>query len=121
MRNYELMRLVLLEVKQSNKPISMIDFQGLYEHSEIKEELIRLSDEGLITQKITSKNFASVKIESLTKEGANFVRSLENEEVFTIIFDTLKRANLDLSYPLLQEVCDEIVKRYVMSKIPENI
>lgn len=121
MRNYEVMRFVLLEVKQSDKPISMIDFQGLYEHSEIKEELIRLSDEGLIAQKITSKNYATAKIESLTKEGADFARSIENEEVFTIVHRTLERANVDLSYPLLQEVCNEIVKRYVMSKIPEII
>lgn len=121
MRNYEIMRSVLLAVKHTKEPISLIDFEGMCEHSDLRDELIRLSDEGLIAQKITSKNYATVKIESLTKEGADFARSIENGEVFAIIHKTLERANVDLSYPLLQEVCTEIVKRYVMSKIPAII
>ena len=32
---------------------------------------------------------------------------------------TLEGAGLDLSYPLLKKVCETIVERYVMSKIPE--
>lgn len=54
----------------------------------------------------------------LTDEGREFYRLVENEEVWRIVLDTLGRAGVDVSYPLLKEVCEEIVKRYVTQFIP---
>lgn len=49
------------------------------------------------------------------------MRNIENLRVWSIVSKTLEAANLDLSYPLLKEVCDEIIRRYVMGKIPKDL
>ena len=48
------------------------------------------------------------------------MRNIENERVWMLVLQTLEVAGLDLSYPLLKEVTDEIVRRYVMGKIPKE-
>ena len=120
MRNYCLMRTILLAVKKSDEPLRFLDFKG-WSHDDIKEEFMRLSDEGLIAAEITLNNYVAVELNELTKEGNDFARNIENGKVWLIVYETLKDANLDLSYPLLKEVSDEIVKRYVMSKIPKDL
>lgn len=120
MRNYQVMRAILDVLRKATEPKEFNDFAGLGSHEEVCEELIRLSDEGLIKEKITTKNYIGVEISGLTKEGNDFAREIENGKVFAIIYGVLKDADLDLSYPLLRDVCDEIVKRYVMSKIPDS-
>ena len=47
----------------------------------------------------------------LTSNGHEFYRLIENNDVWAIVLDTLKQAGVDISYPLLKEVCEEIVKR----------
>ena len=118
MRNYTLMRGILLAIRNADKPLIFDDFSKAGTYEDVREELLRLSDENLIAEEITPNNLVSVEMETLTKEGANFARCIENDRVFAIVYRTLKEADLDLSYPFLKEVCDEVAKRYVMSKIP---
>lgn len=122
MRNYELMRSILCKAATLKEPLSIGVFLSHYDFEEIKEEITRLSDEGLIQHSIVWEacEMASGKITGITEEGRAFLRNIENERVWMLIEQTLKDANLDLSYPLLKEVCEEIVRRYVMSKIPNE-
>ena len=102
------------------EPLSIGVFLNNYEFAEAKEEITRLGNEGLIQHNIVweAYNIANGKITGITETGREFLRNIENERVWLLIEQTLKEANLDLSYPLLNEVCEEIVRRYVMSKIP---
>ena len=122
MRNYELMRSILCKAATLKEPLSIGVFLSHYDFEEIKEEITRLSDEGLIQHSIVWEacEMASGKITGITEEGRAFLSNIENERVWMLIEQTLKDANLDLSYPLLKEVCEEIVRRYVMSKIPNE-
>ena len=122
MRNYELMRYILCKAATLKEPLSIGVFLNNYEFEEIQEEITRLNDEGLIQHSIVWEacEMASGKITGITEEGRAFLRNIENERVWMLIEQTLKDANLDLSYPLLKEVCEEIVRRYVMSKIPSE-
>ena len=122
MRNYELMRSILCKAATLKEPLSIGVFLSHYEVAEIREEITRLNIEGLIQHSIVWEacEMASGKITGITEEGRAFLRNIENERVWMLIEQTLKDANLDLSYPLLKEVCEEIVRRYVMSKIPNE-
>ena len=122
MRNYELMRSILCKAASLKEPLSIGVFLSHYEVAEIREEITRLNIEGLIQHSIVWEacEMASGKITGITEEGRAFLRNIENERVWMLIEQTLKDANLDLSYPLLKEVCEEIVRRYVMSKIPSE-
>ena len=122
MRNYELMRTILCKVATLKEPLSIGVFLNNYEFEEIQEEITRLNDEGLIQHNIVweAHEIANGKITGITETGRAFLRNIENERVWMLIEQTLKDANLDLSYPLLKEVCEEIVRRYVMSKIPSE-
>ena len=123
MRNYELMRNILKKVAKENKALTLNDFSHYGSFEELHEELNRLKHEGLIEHNMTWTygTFDGGKVTAITEDGRAFYRNLENEKVWGLIQDTLKDADLDLSYPLLKEVCDEIVKRYVMGKIPKSI
>lgn len=122
MRNYELMRSILCKAASLKEPLSIGVFLSHYEVAEIREEITRLNIEGLIQHSIVWEacEMASGKITGITETGRAFLRNIENERVWMLIEQTLKDANLDLSYPLLKEVCEEIVRRYVMSKIPNE-
>ena len=123
MRNYDLMRAILCKVANSEKAPAVRDFRGFGEIEDIRQELERLKNEGLIVHDIKweAPEISYGKVTSITQEGKNFLRNIENEHVWALICKTLEDANLDLAYPLLKEVCDEIVKRYVMSKIPKEL
>ena len=123
MRNYELMRYILCKAATLKEPLSIGVFLNNYEFEEIQEEITRLNDEGLIQHSIVWEAYeiANGKITGITETGRAFLRNIENERVWLLIEQTLDAANLDLSYPLLKEVCEEIVRRYVMAKIPREL
>lgn len=132
MRNYELMRNILLKVSKDCKgeakclPLSEIQewLEGsFFSVKDAKTEVQRLTDEELIDSKIVYSSFSGLKegkIFGITPKGEEFLRLIEEPHVWEICSKTLKNAGIDLSYPFLKEVCEEIVKRYVMSKIPDN-
>ena len=60
-------------------------------------------------------------IDGLTDDGRSLLRDIESDDVWKICLDTLEGADVDLSYPLLKDVCETIVKRYVESFIPNKI
>lgn len=123
MRNYRLMRNVLKIIKNSIMPLTFVDFQRYGSYEDVQEELIRLKNEGLIEHDMTWScgSFDGGEVSGITEKGIDFFRDIQNDTVWDIIEKTLEEANLDLSYPLLKVVCDEIVKRYVMGKIPSDI
>lgn len=85
-------------------------------------EALRLVDDGLVDADVRRSSFGDVcsfRVRGLTDEGRSFWRLVENDDVWQIILGTLTRAGIDVSYPLLKEVCEEIVKRYVTSFIPD--
>ncbi len=123
MRNYDLMRAILARTAHANDELAACYFADLGEFDELKEELERLKEEGLIEHNIVWEAYklASGKVIGITADGKAFLRNIENERVWRLVYETLKAADLDLSYPLLKEVCEEIVRRYVMGKIPKEL
>lgn len=123
MRNYELMRNILLAVVHAEKELQVRDFAQYGELNGIKEELERLKEEGLIKHNIVWDSYGITlgTITGATPKGKGFARNIENLRVWSIVSKTLEAASLDLSYPLLKEVCDEIIRRYVMGKIPKDL
>ena len=121
MRDYEAMRDVLGLIAHANRPLTFNDFKGIQQRDKVVEELKRLERELLIDSTLEFEREVCVggSVGGLTPNGVEFYRLIENGEVWTIVSATLSAANVDISYPLLKEVCEEIVKRYVVSFIPE--
>ena len=117
------MREVLCRVAHSDRELPVGDLLCLGEIGEIKEELERLKSEGLLEHNVVwaAPEVSLGRVSGLTPAGVELLRCIENERVWAIVCETLEAAGLDLSYPLLKEVCDEIVKRYVMGKIPDEM
>lgn len=123
MRNYDVMREIIIDIATTKAPIEYGDFLNIKNESAIKDELCRLKDEGLYKGEIRFLDDTNTclggEIEGLTREGMEFYRLIENYDAWEIMRKTLKKANVDIPYPLLKEVCQEIVKRYVASFIPD--
>ena len=121
MRNYTAMRDVLAVIATSAKPLEFEDFMVVHQRDRVVEELKRLDREMLIesTIQFESQICTGGAVAGLTDEGEAFYRLIENDGVWGIILETLRSAGVDVSYPLLKEVCEEIVKRYVTSFIPD--
>lgn len=121
MRDYTVMHDVVKVVATSTRRIAFSDFSRVQPNNLVESELLRLVSDGLVDGDIRYDAFGTCtafEIKGLTDEGAEFWRLIENDEVWRIIRDTLRKADIDVSYPLLKEVCEEIVKRYVISFIP---
>lgn len=113
----------MIRASQAEGPLVVHGFMSLGGLDDIREELDRLKEEGLIEHDISwdPAEMPLGRVGGLTSAGRAFLRDIENERVWAIVLETLEAANLDLSYPLLKEVCEEIVRRYVMGKIPKEI
>ena len=133
MRNYELMRNILLKVPKDyageEKSLALSEMEewikgSFFSPEELITEVKRLTEEDLIDSEIIFNNFSSLvsgKIYCITPKGKEFLRLIEEPHVWEICKKTLEKAGLDLSYPFLNEVCEEIVKRYVLGKIPDKL
>ena len=121
-RSYTAMREVLSIAAKARRTLEFDDFASIHQRDKAVEELNRLKKDGLLDAVVS---FApdgaclSCAVSGLTDEGREFYNLIENDAVWGIICETLKSADIDISYPLLKEVCEEIVKRYVVSFIPE--
>lgn len=123
-RNYDLMRTMLVRAHLSKgEPVKYSEIASGYSDDDIQEELDRLVEEGLIEHNITFENDICFggSITSISKNGHMFARNLCDRKVWLLLLETLNKADLDLTYPLLKEVCDEIIRRYVMQCIPEKL
>ena len=120
MRDYNLMRNMLVFIGRSNRELNLVDFQQFDSVSPVQGELSRLMEEGLVESTMEFKpSYNNGTVKGLTEEGIAFLRDIENDRVWALMAKTLEDAGLDLSYPLLKKVCETIVERYVMSRIPE--
>ena len=124
MRDYIVMRDVLKRVATSKHELGFNDFIGIQPRDEVSRELARLMRDELIAGAVVfdaTGACETCRIAGLTDEGAEFYKLIENDKVWDLVFGTLRTAGVDISYPLLKEVCEEIVKRYVISHIPKTI
>lgn len=120
MRDYNLMRNMLVFIDRSDRELNLVDFQHFGAVFLVRGELYRLREEGLVESSMAFKpSYNNGTAKGLTEEGAAFLRDIEDDRVWALMAKTLEDAGLDLSYPLLKKVCETIVERYVMSKIPE--
>lgn len=123
-RNYRVMR-ETLSVASGSGPHCFDDFIKIQPVDELFSEIRRLCDDGLIESSVEFLErwdglvWKGGEVKGLTAEGREFYRLVESDGVWRIALATLERAGIDISYPLLKEVCEEIVKRYVTSFIPE--
>lgn len=119
MRDYNLMRNMLVFISNGGER-ALNDFCHFGDVHSVREELSRLRGEGLIDSDMSFEpEFNGGKVNGLTAEGKAFLRDIENDRVWELIRKTLEDSGLDISYPLLKKVCETIVERYVMSKIPK--
>ena len=122
MRSYMTMRSVLKLAAGARRELEFDDFAGIHPRDKLVEELKRLAEERLIESTVRFSEtdaWEGGSVACLTPEGVAFYRLIENEDVWAIVLGVLKEADLDLSYPFLKEVCEEVVKRYVANFIPE--
>ena len=117
------MRGVLAIAAEARSVLRYHDFSAAGHDDILEVELERLAREGLIDGDVYfARGFnerSACSVDGLTEEGMAFYKLIENDDVWEIVLSTLKAANVDVSYPLLKEVCEEIVKRYVTSFIPD--
>lgn len=119
MRDYNLMRNLLVFIGCSDSKLNLVDFQRFGDVSAVRSELSRLRQEGLVGSSMEFEpSYNNGTVKGLTEEGTAFLRDIEDDKVWALMVKTLEDAGLDLSYPLLKKVCETIVERYVMSKIP---
>ncbi|MST60032.1 hypothetical protein [Parafannyhessea umbonata] len=122
-RDYDTMRTVLAIVAANDGPTSYGDFISVRDEAALKRELARLEADGLIESTIEFQDGSGIclggEISGLTPEGREFFRLIENDRVWALVSRTLDSAGIDVSYPLLKEVSEEIVKRYVIGFIPD--
>lgn len=123
MRDYTVMRNVLSVAASTQRELFYSDFSGAGMDDELMGELLRLTRDGLLDADVSFGGgfgeHSRCRVSGLTDEGRAFFNLIENGEVWGIISGTLAKAGVDISYPLLKEVCEEIVKRYVLSFIPD--
>ena len=122
-RCHTTMRGVLAIAAGARDVLHYHDFDAAGHDDMLETELERLARDGLIDGDVHfGHGFgerSACSVTGLTDEGMAFYRLIENGDVWEIVLSTLKAANVDVSYPLLKEVCEEIVKRYVTSFIPD--
>ena len=124
MRDYILMRKVMALAVKHGADDGVKAFFDLGDAGDVESELARLSSDGLLQAEIESDcfdNLVRCRVGGLTQEGREFYKLVENPDVWRIVHGTLEAAKVDVSYPLLKEVCEEIVRRYVTSFIPERV
>lgn len=123
MRDYDVMRDVLATVADFGGELRYGDFAAVQQRDEVPREIARLQSDGLLDGDLLFEGgmCMSGRVHGLTPEGREFLNLIANDGVWAIVRKTLKAANVDVSYPLLKEVCEEIVKRYVVSFIPDEI
>jgi hypothetical protein len=120
MRDYNLMRNMLVFIGCSDGDLNLVDFQRFGDVSAVRGELSRLRQDGIVDSTMEFEpSYNNGAVKGLTVEGAAFLRDIEDDCAWALMAKTLEDAGLDLSYPLLKKVCETIVERYVMSKIPE--
>lgn len=123
-RNYRLMRRILVCIGNAKRPLEFEDLFCFDERRQTRSELDRLSEEGLLVGGFRfgqAGEYLGGTIDGLTDDGRSLLRDIESDDVWKICLDTLEGADVDLSYPLLKDVCETIVKRYVESFIPNKI
>lgn len=125
MRNYNVMRNILLKTLFSNNELEFADFAGLNKgkenDAEYKKELIRLKKEGLIVHNMEWDDyFKGGTVAGLTDTGEKFARHIQDDSVWAGVYKTLERSQLDISYPLIEKICNHIAEKIVMSCIPEE-
>ena len=124
-RNYRVMCEVLdkaAEAHRRRRAYDFDDFRDIQQLDKVIGELERLKRDGLLdgAAEFINGMCLTCAVSGLTEEGEAFYRLIENDHVRAIIVGTLKEADIDVPYPLLKEVCEEIVKRYVTSFIPDS-
>ena len=123
MRNYEIMRNVLVTALHSDKELTLGDFSCDTDEigKEYVAEIERLGKERLLTHNMkwdTCSNGGTIK--GLTTAGEDFARHIQDDSVWFIVLKTLKKSKLDISYPLIQKVCERVAERIVMNCLPEE-
>lgn len=122
MRDFDVMREVIMTIDGCGAPAQYGSFRSIEADSAVRAELIRLDRDGLIDNGIRFQEGSGYCMggeASITDEGRAFSRLIENDRVWVLMRSTLDAAGVDVPYPLLKEVCEEIVKRYVTSFIPD--
>lgn len=120
MRDYQTMRNVLAIAGNAQCELHYTDFSAAGRPDSVDEELSRLTREGLLDADVSFVDGICMRcyVTGITDNGRGFLDLIKNKSVWSIVRKTLDAAGVDLSYPLLKEVCEEIVKRYVVGFIP---
>ena len=128
MRNYEMMRHILVMCYTKGEDIEYLDFVNVCKKDykekdkQLQTELDRLSGEGLLTHNMwwADNTFMGGTVKGLTPAGIEFARMISSMKVWAICKDTLENSKLDISYPLIKKVCERIIENIVLSCIPKE-
>lgn len=120
-RDYDLMR-DILECINERDSVSLATLGDLGKKESLVAEMRFIQAEGLTKSSFKFSEdgrYLGGVANGLTTEGLEFLHLIQNQDVWDLVLKVLSQANVDIPYPLLKEVCEEIVKRYVVSFIPE--
>ena len=128
MRDYEMMRTILITCFNEGENLCLKNFVSATSSNFKKKQLVfreevnRLQNEGLLlhNMKWQIDTHTGGAVKGLTPKGIEFARLLNDTKVWIICQETLNNAGLDISYPLIKKVCEQIVEKIVMSCIPEE-
>ena len=80
MRDYNLMRNMLVFIDRSDRELNLVDFQHFDSVSPVQGELSRLQQEGLVDSSMAFKpSYNNGTVRGLTEEGAAFLRDIEDD------------------------------------------
>ena len=128
MRDYEMMRRILVTCYTGGENLEFCNFVSITskeykeKETEFEKELNRLSDEGLLEHNMYWKcgTLMDGVVKGLTPAGVEFARMISDTKVWAVCSKTLKKAELDISYPLIKKVCERIIENIVLSCIPDE-
>ena len=123
-RDYRAMREILEVVARAGNPVGYSALRSCADQKTVAYEVTRLMDDGLVNGDMrfnVFKEYMGGEVRGFTDEGREFYNLVAKGEAWNVMLEALTAADINIPYPLLKEVCEEVVKRYVISFIPEEV
>ena len=116
-RNWEIIREILLRLEDSKTPNVFINANSFANHDEqdVAYNMRLLKDAGYIEAKISSATDGSGKIivalaTQLTKSGHNLLDTIKNSNVWSKVKDKFSKSGVDMTFDLVTTVGKKIME-----------
>lgn len=115
-RDFELIRLILMEVKRipAGEKFTDIDHLTGYDKATVYAHVSLLLDAGLIEGNVIKimKGINGISISGITWEGYNFIDDIENDDIWKKVTDKIKEKGISVSFDMLQKIIVSVAVKY---------